>query len=79
MGLYENEDIGAVGSVSNNVVNYQQVKEQYSTVREWMDFVVRNNVEMEYPYENKSWLVGFAMLIKRKAIDKLVDNEKITN
>lgn len=79
MGLYENEEIGAVGSVSNNVVNYQQVKEQYSTVREWMDFAVRNNVEMEYPYENKSWLVGFAMLIKRKAIDKLVDNEKITN
>lgn len=79
MGLYENEKIGAVGSVSNNVVNYQQVKEQYSTVREWMDFAVRNNVQMEYPYESKSWLVGFAMLIKRKAIDKLVDTEKLEN
>ena len=32
MGLYEHDKIGAVGSVSNNVVNYQQVPGQYETV-----------------------------------------------
>lgn len=72
VGLYANEKIGAVGSVSNNVVNYQQVSEQFDTVEEWMDFAEKNNVEMEHPYEKKGWLVGFAMLIKRTAINKIL-------
>ena len=50
-GLYSSEKVGAVGSVSNNVVNYQQVPEQFNTVEEWMAFAEKNNVEMEYPYE----------------------------
>lgn len=72
VGLYENEKIGAVGSVSNNVVNYQQVPEQFDTLEEWLEFAEQNNVEMEHPYEKKGWLVGFAMLIKRTAINKIL-------
>ena len=72
MGLYSDENVGAVGSVSNNVVNYQQVSEQFATLEEWMDFAKHNNVEMEYPYEKKGWLVGFAMLIKRTAINNIL-------
>lgn len=71
-GLYSSEKVGAVGSVSNNVVNYQQVSEQFDTLEEWMTFAEKNNVEMEYPYEKKGWLVGFAMLIKRTAINKIL-------
>lgn len=71
-GLYSSEKVGAVGSVSNNVVNYQQVPEQFDTLEEWMTFAEKNNVEMEYPYEKKGWLVGFAMLIKRTAINKIL-------
>lgn len=74
-GLYSSEKVGAVGSVSNNVVNYQQVPEQFNTVEEWMAFAEKNNVEMEYPYEKKGWLVGFAMLIKRIAINKILEAE----
>lgn len=75
MGLYENEKVGAVGSVSNNVVNYQQVPQQFETIEEWMTFAEKNNTAMEHPYERKGWLVGFAMLIKRTAIDKIMQAE----
>lgn len=75
-GLYSGEKVGAVGSVSNNVVNYQQVPEQFDTIEEWMTFAEKNNVEMEYPYEKKGWLVGFAMLIKRTAINTILIAER---
>lgn len=75
MGLYESEMTGAAGSISNNVVNYQQVLEQFNTLEEWLKFSEQNNVYMNYPYEKKGWLVGFAMLIKRTAIQKLLRKE----
>lgn len=75
MGLYESDKIGAVGSVSNNVVNYQQVPQQFETIEEWMAFAEQNNTEMEHPYEKKGWLVGFAMLIKRTALDDIMKKE----
>ncbi len=76
MALYENERIGAAGSVSNQVVNYQQVPEQFDTTDEWLAFAKKNNVPMEYPYEKKSWLVGFAMLIKRNALNAVLEAEQ---
>lgn len=76
MGLYEKEQIGAVGSVSNNVVNYQQVPQQFETVKEWLEFAAENNVPMKYPYEKKGWLVGFAMLIKRTALREVLAKEQ---
>lgn len=76
MGLYEEERTGAVGSVSNQVVNYQQVSEQFDTIEQWMEFAGRNNVPMEHPYEKKSWLVGFAMMIKRTALKAILKKEQ---
>lgn len=76
MGLYQEEKTGAVGSVSNQVVNYQQVPEQFDTLEEWLAFAKKNNVPMEHPYEKKSWLVGFAMLIKRQALNAVIDSER---
>lgn len=75
MGLYSDENVGATGSVSNNVVNYQQVPQQLETVEAWLAFAEQNNVYMEYPYEKKGWLVGFAMLMKRTALDKIMQAE----
>lgn len=69
MGLYENSEIGAVGSVSNYAVNYQRVSDEFQTVEEWINFGVRNNVPNKNAYEVKSWLMGFAMLIKREALN----------
>lgn len=79
IGLYEKNIIGAVGSVSNSVANYQQVDVQYDSIEEWMDFAESTNVYMEYPYEKKSWLVGFAMLIKRTALEDVLRSEKKEN
>ncbi len=76
MGLYEEERIGATGSVSNRVVNYQQVPQQFETTEEWLEFAAKNNVPMEHPYEKKSWLVGFAMLIKRTALEDVRIRER---
>lgn len=70
MGLYESEEIGAAGSVSNNAVNYQQVKADYQTIDQWLEYGCKNNVPVKHPYESKGWLVGFALLVKRPALDK---------
>ncbi len=75
MGLYQEERIGAAGSVSNQAVNYQQVAQQFDTAEEWMEFARKNNVPMTHPLEKKSWLMGFAMLIKRAALDALLERE----
>lgn len=79
MGLYDSDNIGAVGAVSNNVANYQQVAKQYDTIDEWLHFAENNNVAMKSPYEAKGWLVGFAMLIKKRAIKDIILTENKVN
>lgn len=71
MGLYEDEKVGAVGSVSNSVSYFQRVDEPIDTLEGWMDYGIRNNVPQEHPYERKITLVGFAMLVKRPVLDKI--------
>lgn len=71
MGLYENAEVGAVGSVSNYVANGQQIANQWKTVEEILAFADTNNVPMEYPYEEKLFLIGFALLVKRSVVDEV--------
>lgn len=71
MGLYESEDVGSCGSVSNYVSNYQQVNGSFKNVDEILAFSHKNNLPMEYPYEEKLFLIGFALLIKRKVMDEI--------
>lgn len=70
MGLYEDKKTGAVGSVTNNAPNLQKI-DGTKRVEEWLDYAVTNNVPMERPYEEKVFLVGFALLIKRRAMDQV--------
>lgn len=69
MGLYENEKVGAVGSVSNHANNDQMVKEKKSSIEEWFIYGTKHNIPMRYPYEKKAWLMGFAIMFKRKALE----------
>lgn len=69
MGLYENGSVGACGSVSNSAANYQQMKEVYDTLGGYIEYAVRNNIPQRHPYEERMYLIGFAMLIKREALD----------
>ncbi len=79
MGLYEREDNGTTGSVSNNVVNYQAIASEITDVEELLAFGKKNNVPMLYPYEEKLFLIGFALLIKRAVIKKIGDlDERFT-
>lgn len=70
MGLYEETNIGATGSVSNNAFD-QTVEEQLDTVEKCLKYSVKNNVPMKNAYEKRIWLVGFALLLKRKALDDI--------
>lgn len=71
MGLYERDDIGATGSVSNYVMNGQLIVEKYHTLEEYIDYGVRNNIPRSNPYEKKIYLVGFALMLKREALDNI--------
>ena len=70
MGLYENNNIGAAGSVSNYVSNFQMVQWNCRTKEEFLSAAARNNLPMPRPYERRVYLVGFAMLIRRTALEE---------
>ena len=69
--LYAEEDIGAVGSVSNYAGNKQQLDVVFDTVDEYIRFGESVNVPMESPCLEKVRLSGFAMLIRRNVWDEV--------
>lgn len=71
MGLYENDGVGATGSISNYVSNLQQAPFRCDSPEEYVVKGAKNNLPMDAPYEHKIYLVGFAVLIKRAAIDEI--------
>lgn len=71
MGLYEKDDIGAAGAVTNYASNGQAIADRFDTIQEYEQYALRNNVLRDNPYERKLYLVGFALLIRREAIDKV--------
>lgn len=71
MGLYEEERIGATGSMSNSVINRQRIEAKLAGVEEYITYGTAMNIPMENALEKKTWLVGFAMLLKRKALDEV--------
>lgn len=70
MGLYENDQVGSTGSVSNYVANGQAVIENGKIEGEYFAFARKNNVPMENSYVNKASLDGFALLLKRCVLEK---------
>ena len=71
MGLYENEKVGAAGSVSNHANNDQMVKEKKGSTEAWYKYGQEHNIPMKYPYEKKAWLMGFAVMFKRTALERV--------
>ncbi|MFW5650262.1 MAG: glycosyltransferase [Acetivibrio ethanolgignens] len=69
MGLYENPRIGAVGSVSNHANNDQMIKEKLDGCEAYYAYGIKRNIPMIYPYEKKAWLMGFAVMFKREALE----------
>lgn len=71
MGLYSNEKVGAVGSVSNSVSNGQMISEAFNDFNGYINYAIKNNIPDEASYEERVKLVGFAMLFKRNVLDKV--------
>ena len=71
IGLYENEDIGSAGAVTNYASNDQIAGGQYETIEEYISYGTGVNIPMVNPYELKLYLVMFATLIKREALNKV--------
>ncbi len=71
MGLYEKAQVGACGSVSNSAANYQKIQETFDTVGGYIEYALQNNIPQKYPYEERMYLIGFAMLIKREAVNRV--------
>lgn len=69
MGLYENESVGATGSVSNCAQNYQQINEVYENPNDYLMYGMKHNIPMDCPYEQKLRLMGFSLMLKRKALN----------
>lgn len=70
MGLYESDKIGATGSVSNYANNGQMVIEKKDSIEEWFQYGIERNIPLEYSYEKKAWLMGFALALKRTALEE---------
>ena len=69
--LYSDENIGAVGSVSNYAGNKQQIDVTFDTVEEYIKYGEKNNVPMNNPMLERTRLSGFAMLVRRKVWDDI--------
>lgn len=67
--LYSNDKIGAAGSITNNCSNYQSIDIPYKNMEELIEFADKNNISAAEKWEQKTRLVAFCMLVKRKVIN----------
>lgn len=70
MGLYENNSVGAAGSISNYTSHGQALLEECHTLEEYIAYADSVNLPAKNPYEKKTFLTGFALLLRREALDQ---------
>lgn len=70
MGLYSDSGVGAVGAVSNCCGNEQQIGMSVKGLEEFFAYAEHNQVPLESVLEERAKLCGFAMLMKREALEK---------
>lgn len=71
MGLYEEEKVGAVGSVCNYAGNNQIVEQRFTSMEEVIEYAITHNIPDKRALEKKIWLVGFALMLNRKALEEV--------
>ena len=73
IGLYDRDRTGATGAMTNYATNDQVIVREGGcrTLDEFTEFAATVNVPSLHPYELKSYLVMFAMLIKRSALNQV--------
>lgn len=68
--LYSADDIGAVGPVTNNY-SIQQIPVKYKSIEEMIEFAQSYNTSNPEAWEERLKLIGFCVLIKKSAIEKI--------
>lgn len=71
MGLYDAENIGTAGSVTNYASNGQKIMIENPTPEGFLKKAEMINVPMSSAYSYKTWLVGFALLIKNRVLNEI--------
>lgn len=69
--LYSDEKIGAAGAVSNHNENLQGVDFVYKDFSEMQSLAEKNNVSDSEKWEEKIFLIGFCILIKRDVLNQI--------
>lgn len=69
--LYSADDIGAVGPVTNSAAYYSAIPVSYSSIDEMHAFASQHNILDPSKWEERLILIGFCMVIKKEAIDKI--------
>jgi len=69
--LCSDEKIGAVGAVCNQHENLQGAEVTYKKLDEMILFAEKNNISDSSKWEEKVFLIGFCILIKRKVLDQI--------
>ncbi len=70
IGLYSSKNVGAAGGGTNLPGNSRIIDMQFETTEEHMTFCSGLNSPCLNPYEMKAYLIMFAMLIRRDALNK---------
>jgi GT2 family glycosyltransferase/glycosyltransferase involved in cell wall biosynthesis len=69
--LYSNDNIGAVGPLTNNCSNFQSIDISYNNLDEMHYFAKNFNISDSSKWEERLRLIGFCMLIKKEVVDKI--------
>jgi GT2 family glycosyltransferase/ubiquinone/menaquinone biosynthesis C-methylase UbiE len=69
--LYSNEEIGAVGAVTNFCSYYQTIPVNYKSLEEMQLFASEYNKSNPSLWEERLKLIGYCMLIKRSVIEQI--------
>ncbi|WP_425060458.1 Ubiquinone biosynthesis O-methyltransferase, mitochondrial [Sporomusa carbonis] len=69
--LYSNEKIGAVGALTNNCSNSQDLWVAYRNMEEMQEFAQKHNQSTPRVWEEKLKLVGFCLLIRKEVVDQV--------
>lgn len=69
--LYSENEIGAVGPITNNVSNYQAISVNYHSETEMQLFAETVNRFNPKMWEERLKLVGFCLLIKRSVLEQV--------
>ena len=69
--LYSDDNIGIVGTITNECSNYQQIEVDYHDFESMIEFSKKINISNELAWDQRVKLVGYCFMIRKELIDKI--------